>query len=234
MIIDRRPRPEIVKCVLKNNPEVLDKLTEVRESIPRYKREIAWYQACVLYSLASQYNYSGANFLEIGTAYGYSAATVALAAPKAKVTTLNPKGWEADRAMDYLKPFENVRVVKEKSWEFFKGYKEPNLDFIFIDGDHGKVAWDFGWWDRLKANGLMLFHDYAPEGSRRPCQPVFEAIEALRKGLNRPYDVLVTDTTEVGIAGFYRGKNEPLPNLNIRKLLWEYDPDDKWYKLNDE
>lgn len=232
MIIKKQPQAYILKQILIEDPKILDVLVEVRRHVPRCKREVELYQASVICYLASKYNWDGARLLEIGTAFGYSAAMIAMAVPKGQVITLTPKEHEVKRATEYLSFLPNVEVIQEKSWDYLANYSGPQLDFIFIDGDHGKVVLDFGWWKRLRVGGLMLFHDYAPKNSYRPCQPVFKAVEALRKGLGRPFDVLVIDTSGVGLAGFYRKENESLPDLNIADFLWEHAPQNGWYKLD--
>ena len=58
----------------------------------------------------------------------------------------------------------------------------------------------------MRPGGLFLFHDYAPEGAWRPCQEVYEAVNAFGAELGRPLDVLVRDERGVGLAGFYKDK----------------------------
>lgn len=199
-------------------------LASVRADIPQTKREIGYAEAVALYHLARQHD--GGAFLEIGTAYGFSAAVLALAAPNARIVTLNPKDTEYPRAKENLAQYENVIVRKAKSWDHLDGYQGPYLDLVFVDGDHGQVARDFAWWNWLKAGGLMLFHDYAPEGDSRPCQPVYEALNALRDALCRDFDVRYQS-----LAGWYKQKQETLPVLAVGSLLWDYDTDVGWHKL---
>src|SRR3990172_3671056 len=60
-----------------------------RYSKPYCAQLLPW-QAAALYVLAQPYDRKGARILEIGTAGGFSAAVMALGAPPAQTTTLNP------------------------------------------------------------------------------------------------------------------------------------------------
>ena len=166
---------------------------------------ISQYQAYILYAWTLPYNIEGAMILEIGTLLGFSAAVMAEAAPLAKITTLNPVGREMTEARHNLRAYTNVTVKKAKSWEYL-AQDTGWYDVVFIDGDHNRIALDLPWWDRIKANGLMAFHDYSPGNSPRPCQPVFDAVNMMARdmALKEP-DTFVIDSDGVGMAGFYRG-----------------------------
>lgn len=179
-------------------------LDKVQKKIPFLKRQIAPYQGAALYALALKYNTPGAYILEIGTAHGYSAAMLAEAAPNAHITTLNPDPTEAAKARKNLAEYPNVDVVEAISWEFLKTYTGPKLDMVFVDGDHKRVRMDLPWWDWLKPDGLILFHDYSPKGSYRECPPVFEAVNEFSKLLGRELDVKIVDDGGAGMAGFYK------------------------------
>ena len=196
-------------------------LAFVRAEIPQTKREISHDEAEALYALAQQYD--GGRALEIGTATGYSAAVLARAMPRTGIVTLNPKQSEWNDARQYLAGYANVEPLLMRSWDYLAGYTGPVLDLVFVDGDHGQVARDFAWWDWLKDGGLMLFHDYMPEGQKRPCQPVYEALNALRDGLGRDFDV-----RHRSLAGWYKEPGESLPDLDVDTLLWCYDAEQGW------
>ncbi len=222
----------IIRTVERDHPEIKAVLAAVRVDIPQTKREIELYQAAVLYALTTQYDAPGAHILEVGTAMGYSAAVMSRAAPRAYIDTLNPKRKEWRRVLDYLGHgnYPNVMPLPTCSWDYLAGYDGTMLDMVFVDGDHGQAARDFAWWEWLKAGGLMLFHDYAPVGTHRPCQPVYEVLEAFKAGLGRHFDVLVTDDQGVGMAGWYRGPGEPLPELDVESLLWRHVKDEGWVR----
>lgn len=202
------PPEEILAAVRRRHPEIISILTRVRTRIPYTKRQVSEYQGAALYALGAQYNKPDAKILEIGTAWGYSAACLASAAPQARLTTLNPKAKEYPLAVKYLSYWPNVQVLNVKSWDYVEQTTDT-YDFIFVDGDHGQVRRDLVWWEFLNPGGLLLFHDYAPDGSWRPCQPVYDAVnEFARDDLKRPLDVLIEDDRGVGLAGFYK---EPSP-----------------------
>lgn len=220
----------IIRALEPNHPNLRADLARVREDIPQTKREIELFQAAALYALAAQYD--GGRILEIGTAMGYSAAVMSRAAPQARIETLNPKLKEWRRTLDYLGDgdYANVTPIPCRSWDYLEGYETEDLDMVFVDGDHGQAARDFAWWKRIKCSGLMLFHDYAPATVKRGCQPVYEALNALRDGLGRGFDVVVSDDRGAAMVGWYRGPGEPLPVLDVGSLLWRHVKGEGWVK----
>lgn len=215
MNITNQPPAAILKTLTANDSELANALSRARANVPAYKREIAQYQAAAIYALAKAYN--GKRILEIGTAWGYSAAIMAEACPDSEIITLNPTQPEDDQARRNLKPYKRVSVLTKKSWDYLKE-DTGNFDLIFIDGDHARVRHDMPFWDKLNEGGLFLFHDYAPAGATegkggklRECPPVYEEVNRFAEKLNkeRP-DVLVVDDGGVGIAGFYKGAPVPV------------------------
>jgi predicted O-methyltransferase YrrM len=211
-------------------PEVPEVLARVQERVWHNQRSIAPFQAAVLYTLAKPYNRTSARILEIGTARGFSAAILSEACPLAHITTLNPQEHEVRDARDNLKPYSNVTVVTACSWDYLANYIGTGYDLIFVDGDHKRVDQDMPWWDHLRPDGLMLFHDYSPDASPRPCEPVFQACNIFAKELKlREPPVMVRDTENVGMAGFVK------PNGNGEKFPDPYYPvlDGKPYSIMD-
>lgn len=192
----------LIEAVAIDCPEIYDVLDRVREQVPFVKREILRHEAAVLYMLARDLDCEGARFLEIGTAWGYSAAVLAEAAPCATITTLNPKRSEYELAVQHLIDYDNVVPLMTHSWDYLKD-GDHEFDLVFVDGDHDQVARDLPWWDRLRESGLMLFHDYSPDGAGRPCQQVVDVVDQFAAQLGRKPDVLVKDDRNVGMAGFY-------------------------------
>jgi predicted O-methyltransferase YrrM len=200
-------------AVRADHPEIDEVLEQVRRCVPWTKRQIdnhqgrqPW-QSAALYALTRQYNRLDARILEIGTALGYSAAVMAEAGPTTPIVTLNPKAVEVPRARENLEPYPNVTVLLEKSWDFY-ARRDDAYDLIFVDGDHGQVERDLTWWERVRPGGLLLFHDYSPDGSRRPCQAVYDAINLFSVKIMQLLDVLIVDEQGVGMAGFYREGDE--------------------------
>jgi predicted O-methyltransferase YrrM len=190
-------------------------LAWTRKHIPYLKRQIAPYQGAALAYFAHLYNRPGARFLEIGTAIGYSACLMATAAPRAMITTLNPKEGEFDKAVKNLSIRSNVRVVKQTSQEFYAPSPRPSpsrergYDLIFVDGDHAynMVLHDAQFLNHLRTGGLILFHDYSPEGSARPSDGCYRALNDLAEE-RRPFDVLIVGSGQVGMAGWIRQEGE--------------------------
>lgn len=203
-------------------PEVREKLAIVANRIPPNKRSIYEYQAAALYALAAQQTrlIGEIRILEIGTALGYSAAVMAMAVPKAHITTLNPKDHEFEKAVDNLTPWPNVQVLRARSWEYLAYDPQDSYDLIFVDGDHARIWNDLPWFNRLNGGtGLILFHDYAPAGTRRECPPVFETLNDVRDvALKRDFDISVIDDGEVGLVGWRRKMNEFL--VQPQKRSW--------------
>lgn len=167
------------------------------------KREIAGYQAACLYALVKPYDWEGAKILEIGTAWGYSAAMMAEAAPLAQIITLNPKSTEATVARSHLYHYPMVTVVEALSWDYLEMSRDQ-FDVIFVDGDHKNVVYDLPWWERLNPGGLFLFHDYSPDGTYRACPPVYLGVNAWMEETGLPFAVLVQDDGGVGLCGFQK------------------------------
>jgi len=199
---------DIRVAVRKAWPEVNTVLGWTRKHIPYIKRQVAQYQGAILAYYAHTYNRPGARFLEIGTAVGYSACVMATAAPLARITTLNPKDGEYDKAAKNLHIRSNVRVVKRTSQEFLQG-DSGQYDMIFVDGDHryAVVLHDAQFFNRLKPGGLIIFHDYSPDGSDRPSDGSYKALNDLAEK-HRPFDVKVIGTGNVGMVGWIRREGE--------------------------
>lgn len=172
------------------------------------KKRVYEYQAAALYLLAQKANRAGAQILEIGTYYGFTAAVMGLAAPEAQVTTLNPTTWEYETAKKNLRLLGNVACKCRYSWEYLEEYMGPELDLIFVDGNHVKISKDLEWWAWVKQGGMMVFHDYSPAESHRPCTPVFEGLNKFREKLGRNFDILVVDDGLAGMAGFVKREGE--------------------------
>lgn len=171
------------------------------------KQRVYDYQAEIIYALAAQFDRPGAQMLEVGTYYGYSAAVIGQACPQAQLVTLNPTTWEWDRARQNLAQIENARALCGMSQEYITEYDGPELAFVFVDGDHKLIHDDLYWFNWLEIGGLILFHDYSPSGSVRQCPPVYRALTKFAERL-RPPDVRIIDNNLAGMAGWYRRPGE--------------------------
>jgi predicted O-methyltransferase YrrM len=182
-------------------------LANAKRACPPRKRQIAEYQGAALYAAVRPYNTRGARILEIGTFEGYSAHIMAQACPQAHITTLNPKEWEREIARVHLQG-KRVTLRGDLSWDYLTRHVKYSahlpFDVIFVDGDHAAIRRDLPWFDHIRDGGLMIFHDYSPAETPRPCPPVYDALNAMREALGREFDVLVVDNERVGMAGFIR------------------------------
>ena len=168
------------------------------------KGQLLQYQAMALYHLAANYGYSTATILEIGTLAGYSASIMAQAAPTATITTLNPKQWEVDTAAQNLDKYKNVHPVCAYSWDYLETYNGNQIDLIFVDGDHNRIARDLPWFEHLRDGGLMLFHDYSQEKSGI----VYNVLNDTANKYDHPFDVYLMDTDGNGMVGFIKRDGE--------------------------
>lgn len=191
-----------MKTVLSRCPEALPAL----ERAKKISGQMLPYQAAALFELVHAYDVAGAQILEIGTLAGYSAAVMALAAPSAAIVTINAAGHEIPTAVENLRPYPNVSVMHDVSWELLSDYWGPPLAVVFVDGDHRHADRDVPWFNKLTPGGLILFHDFTPVGSK----PVVDAVLWMAERLGRQPDVLIQDARGIGMAGFYRRGGETL------------------------
>ncbi len=203
-MIARGTPMEILSSIMHEHPDAAQALETARKHVPRLKREIDEFQAAALFVLAQKYNFHGANILEIGTAWGYSAAVMSLAAPQASIVTLNPREDEVVMARAHLAAFKNVTIRVERSWDYLTRQINPSWDMVFVDGDHKNLRLDLPWWAFVKPMGLMLYHDYSPEDSRRRCEVVYHILNDYRNELGRDFDVSIIDDSKVGMVGYYK------------------------------
>jgi len=170
-------------------------------SIPGAMRD---YQYAALYQLARPYD--GGRILEIGCYAGRSAAIMALAAPEAKVTTMSPSTKQVGQARENLAVY-GVEVLRTKSWDYLATDKRA-WDMVYVDGDHEQVARDVPWYNRIRPGGLMLFHDYTIPGMSRRADAVRPTLRAMAKQLGRSPDVVIEETSGIGMAGYYKREGE--------------------------
>lgn len=191
-------------------PEIPAVLSSAKRACPTRKRQIAEYQAAALYAAVRPYNAPGTRILEIGTFEGYSAHVLSQACPRGHVITLNPKVWERELARVHLQG-RRVSLRGDLSWDYLSRHVKYGIapfDVVFVDGDHAQILRDLPWFDQVRPGGLIVFHDYSPVDTPRPCPPVYDALNAMRDALGRDFDVLVVDDTGVGLAGFVRRETD--------------------------
>ena len=165
--------------------------------------QIASYQAAALYLLARQYDKPTACILNIGCAWGYSTAVLAVGAPSARVTTLETLEKRVKKARRHLSRYQNVNLVQARSWDYLARDK-TTYDMVFVDGCHRSIRKDMPFFNRLKVSGLFVSHDYVPW----KFEQVVKELDGLRDQLGRPYDVRLVDDKERGIVGLYRRRGD--------------------------
>lgn len=168
------------------------------------------YQMVALYALARQFDQAGARILEIGTGQGASGLMLALAAPRAQITSLTVEeqtGRIAERWWRF-NGIKNALCVVKASWDYHESYPGTSFDMIFVDGNHNQIGRDMVWWNNVRPGGLFLCHDYSPAHSAHPSPVVFETLNGFRTRLGREFDVLVVDDTLTGLAGWNRRAGE--------------------------
>jgi predicted O-methyltransferase YrrM len=164
------------------------------------RKQLKTYQAAALYWMAEEFNLDGSRIMEIGTFLGYSTSVIAQAAPRAHITTMNPKPKEVETARKNLSKCRNVTFVTMASWDYYPA-APCNIEMVFVDGDHKRVRRDLPWWNLLAYGGLMLFHDYTIES----CAPVVAAVDQLCASQKKVApDVVIIDSDGVGMAGVYK------------------------------
>ena len=202
-------REEIIKQLSKYTSNLEGRIGQIYNGMEHHnKREIWDYQACLLYVCANQFNVAGAQIMEFGTCWGWSAAIIANAAPKAKLVTMTPNVNHAKISTGQLAKYSNVKVLEKSSVDLLDEYNGPELDMLFVDGDHDNIRLDMPWWDWMKIGGLMLHHDYTPKGAPRETPIVYNELNLFWKKLGRGPDVLMIDDKGTGMAGWYRREGE--------------------------
>lgn len=194
--------------VKRRYPEIVTVMAQVDQDVPYLKRQISPYQGALLYWLFRPS--WGQHILEIGTAWGYSAAILAWAAgPWGQVTTLNPKGHEVERAREHLADYETVSIIQTRSDEYWAQSDGAEYGGLFVDGDHEHVSRDFPYLNRVKVGHPIVFHDYSPEGSWRPCGSVYDQInDDLAARLGRLPDLVIEEPDHTGLAIYYRREGD--------------------------
>ena len=182
------------------------------------KREIRDYEAAFLWLLARQYDYDGALIVEIGTCWGWTAAVMQSAAPRARVLTCTPNHNHVIIARRNLAThYPRVDVFEGRSLDLLPTLADGSADMVFVDGDHQRVANDLPFYNKLKVGGLMVHHDYCPEWCTgpRPCRWVYETVNDFSARLAHEQDVLLVDHSLEGMAGHYRREGETWPTTAL-------------------
>jgi predicted O-methyltransferase YrrM len=104
--------------------------------------------------------------VNIGAAMGTSALAMLEARPDSMVVSIDIAECPIEKkAIEECGFDEEDRYFFRlgKSQDIGKEWKKPDVDFVFVDGDHtygGCYNDAFNWYKHLKINGIMAFHDY--------------------------------------------------------------------------
>lgn len=193
--------------------EQLERLTPGRPPLPTVRLQLLDYQLLALHYVAARYNRPGARVLEIGTGHGGSGYVLSRAAPLAQIVSLTISPAEVAAATAFWRSHgcRNITSRLAASWDYIQLEDGPHeLDLVFVDGDHNRIARDLPWFNRLRPGGLFLCHDYSPQDSTSPSQIVYDTLNRAALHLGRPFDVVLVDENKIGMAGFCRRPGETL------------------------
>ena len=203
--------PETISNAIERSyPGAQDAVMRARDLTSRQPHDdsVINYQAAALYAICTAYNQAGANILEIGTYYGFTAAVIAQAAPAAQIVSLNPLQWECDAARKVLAGFKNIRIDCIPSQDYLSNYQGPELDMVFVDGNHKAIRGDLPFWNWLTVGGTILFHDYTPKESPRACPPVVRGLNHFCEVLGRDADHRFVDDVFIGMLAWVRHEGD--------------------------
>jgi predicted O-methyltransferase YrrM len=152
--------------------------------------------------------FDGGWILEIGCYHGRSSLEMALGAPRAQIVTMSPDAEHVQTARRNVAGYQ-IEVLQARSWDYLK--QDGRVwDMVYVDGDHRHAERDAPWFNRLRTGGLIVFHDYTPQGTSAPRAhvKVVKVVDELARQLGRAPDVKLIDPDLVGMAGFYRREGE--------------------------
>ena len=105
---------------------------------------------------------------ELGTARGWTTASLALAEPGAHVVSFDPVSHEhRDRYVALAGPDARARIALEQAQGADGAVDAQPVDMLFIDSTHERdatVAEYRAWEPRLRAGAVVAFHDYGHPG----------------------------------------------------------------------
>ncbi len=143
-----------------------------------YKNIFGYFNFEDIYSEIVEKSNNGSHFVEIGSFFGcstvYMAVEIINSGKYIKFDSIDNWGfkWNLDgnivdvyeRYLENIKPVKNIiNVVKGKSVDMSKYYKDNSLDFVFIDADHtytGVKDDVLNWYPKVKNDGIIAGHDY--------------------------------------------------------------------------
>lgn len=133
------------------------------------------------------------NGVEIGTEQGFYAEVLCQSNPNLELTCIDPwinyPGYREyvsqekidkiySEAKERLAPY-NCKLIRAKSIEALRYFKDESLDFVYIDGNHefSYITEDIVEWSKkVRTGGIVAGHDYMihkEEKDRVPCHVVW-------------------------------------------------------------
>ena len=118
--------------------------------------------------------------VELGTATGWTAASLVLASPRRRVVTVDPVVQpHRDAYLDLLDDADRARIeLVQSTGEAAAAHGDEAVDLLFVDSTHERddtVAEFRAWSSRMAPGATVVFHDYG-----NPAFPgVAQAIEQL-------------------------------------------------------
>jgi predicted O-methyltransferase YrrM len=105
--------------------------------------------------------------VELGTLSGWTAYSLALANPRARVKTYDSTAWPGRERYRPLVPSSALQRVELVQRRGQQGPEEPtSCDLLLIDADHwGAAVREMfeAWYATVVPGGLVVFDDFAPE-----------------------------------------------------------------------
>ena len=127
-----------------------------------------------IHDLAAEYNRADAIIVNIGIMWGCTLWCLRAGAPLAQLygVDIAPDNWP-------IWEHENLRAAiiqaDSRNMDF-----APQIDVLLIDGDHhyAAVAADIdNWLGRVRAGGVVIFHDYTPTAENLHQFPELEGVQ---------------------------------------------------------
>lgn len=196
----RSKSTEFVDMVAARHPEIYSVLNEAGRRVPDRKQSIRRYQAALLYLFAAQYD--DQTIVDLGTRVGYSACILRMAAPTARIFTVDTNAQALEVAERNLADFDNIQYVHMPSWDFAEKANDGKIGLVFVDADHTKIDRDLIWWPKIMQGGLMLFHDYTPSKFPVVAEVVDGLADVQHEGAGP--DIVCMGMRGEGLAGIYK------------------------------
>ena len=125
---------------------------------------------------------------EVGVLDGRNSKAICKAIPGVKIYCIDP--WESyhrrpnqyeqdrhfEKATARLKPYPNAEIIKMRSLDAVKLFKDESLDFVYLDGDHkfdSIMSELIQWSPKVRMGGTVSGHDY-----KNKLQDVITAVDA--------------------------------------------------------